>query len=50
MGSRTVKRIADVSKLRTYQFPQASNSHPYYLLSCVYSLDNIFYSHFLKFS
>ncbi|XP_010255303.1 PREDICTED: puromycin-sensitive aminopeptidase-like [Nelumbo nucifera] len=30
MGSRTVKRIADVSKLRTYQFPQDAGpmSHP----------------------
>lgn len=24
MGSRAVKRIADVSKLRTYQFPQVN--------------------------
>ncbi|KAL2547680.1 Peptidase M1 family protein [Forsythia ovata] len=30
MGSRTVKRIADVSKLRTYQFPQDAGpmAHP----------------------
>ncbi|KAL5994405.1 hypothetical protein ACLOJK_024455 [Asimina triloba] len=30
MGSRTVKRIADVSKLRTYQFPQDASpmAHP----------------------
>ncbi|XVF51462.1 hypothetical protein PTKIN_Ptkin04bG0187100 [Pterospermum kingtungense] len=47
MGSRTVKRIADVSKLRTYQFPQDAGpmAHPVRPHSYIKGMDLYFKRH-----
>ncbi|KAJ8426344.1 hypothetical protein Cgig2_021897 [Carnegiea gigantea] len=54
MGSRTVKRIADVSKLRTYQFPQDAGPmahpvrpHSYIKVTVHYSSTPSLYGQFL---
>ncbi|KAK6251331.1 hypothetical protein SCA6_005336 [Theobroma cacao] len=50
MGSRTVKRIADVSKLRNYQFPQDAGpmAHPVRPHSYI-KMDNFYTGKFLLF-
>ncbi|XVE57913.1 hypothetical protein DITRI_Ditri04bG0128000 [Diplodiscus trichospermus] len=54
MGSRTVKRIADVSKLRNYQFPQDAGpmAHPVRPHSYikVFNISSLYISLFFKFS
>lgn len=43
MGSRTVKRIADVSKLRSYQFPQVFSFCLFVSFTLVISLSLLYW-------